>query len=183
MMVGMVVAMMAPMALGHVREVASHNPGWRHRAVVVFLIGYLALWTVAQTMIVEVLQGITALAGWLLAACIAAAAAVAWELGSGSRRMRVRSHPSATPPARGWRAHHLCASYGVRTAVGCVGNCWGLMAVCAAFAHSIPVMAVLFAVQMNRRHGARRSPALSAAVVLAVSAFAIGTRLTGVQLP
>jgi|GEM_PF-1143437 len=182
MMVGMVVAMMVPMTLAHVREVASRNAEWRHRAVAVFLLGYLAVWTVAQAVIAETLRGIAALSGWLLAACIAAAAAVAWELGRGARPIRVRIDPDAAPPG-GWRAHRVCVSHGTRTAVRCVGSCWGLMAVCAALPHSFSVMSVLFVIQMSGRHGASRSPALSAVVVLTVWVCAIGARLTDVTLP
>jgi len=183
MMVGMVVAMMVPMTLHQIREVASRNAGWRHRAVAVFLLGYLAVWTVAQAVIAETLRGITALSGWLLAACIAAAAAVAWELGCGARRIRILHQPDAQPAPRGWRVLHGCGVHGARTAIRCVGSCWGLMAVCAAFAHSVPVMAVLFVIQMNGRHATRRSPVLSAAGVLAVSLGAIAARLTGTSLP
>jgi hypothetical protein len=174
----MVVAMMVPMSLVHVREVALRSPGRRHRAVALFLLEYLGVWIVAQAVIAGAVQAIAAMAGWVPAASIVGTVAVAWELAAG----RLRAHSAAPLAADGWRAHHP-AFYGTVTAVGCVRSCWALMALCAVFAHSIPVMAALLGVQMSGHHWLRRPPALAAVAVLAVCAWAIAAQLAEVRLP
>lgn len=179
MMTGvMVVAMMVPLSLAHVREVALRSPGWRHRAAALFLLGYLLVWIAAQTVIAGAVGEIATMAGWVPAACIVGAAAVAWELASGGRR----AHPPTPFAAGGLRAHHP-AWYGAVTALGCVRSCWAVMAVCAVFFHGLPVMLALFSIQMSGRHRLRRPPALAAVAVLAVCAWAIAARLAEVRLP
>jgi hypothetical protein len=182
MMAVMVVAMMMPMSLVHVGDVAMRSPGRRHRAAALFLLGYLLVWIAAQAVIAGAVRGIATVAGWMPAACMAAAAAAAWELAAGRRRWHSGAHPARSFTGGGWRAYQH-ASYGAVTAIGCVRSCWALMAVCTVFAHSIPVMVVLFAVQMSGRHRLRRPHALVVAAVLAVCAWAIAARLPGVRLP
>ena len=52
--VAMVIAMMVPLTIRNVRHVAQSSM-WRrrHRAIAVYLVGYLAVWLVVQTIIVE----------------------------------------------------------------------------------------------------------------------------------
>jgi hypothetical protein len=64
--VAMVIAMMAPLTLANVRHVALSSL-WRrrHRAIAAFLVGYLAVWIVVQTVIVGGTWGLLVpLIGW-----------------------------------------------------------------------------------------------------------------------
>jgi len=180
----MVVAMMLPMTLRQVHQVALTTAGYRrHASAAVFLAGYLAVWIAAQAMISGAVQGMTVLAGWAIAASVAGAVAVVWELEPATwRRPGNRDVP---PGTSGWRASRERVEYGAVTALGCVGRCWALMSICAASMHSVSVMALLFAVQLGGRHGTRgrRSRVLAATAVLVVSAGAIAARLAGIRIP
>jgi predicted metal-binding membrane protein len=103
--------------------------------------------------------------GATAAAMVVVALAVVWEMVPVRRRIR-RCRRTAPLAARGWRADAECARMGVRTGAGCVGGCWAVMAACAAFAHSLPVMVALFGVQWIGRRHPRWPPALAAAAVL-----------------
>lgn len=170
----MVIAMMLPMSLVHVRHLARWIPGRRrHRAALGFLLGYLAVWIAAQAVIGGVLRGAGALVGETLIACIAVVAALAWEIRTRRYRPLIPAHRTTDPVRHGWRADRACAAYGVASAVACVARCFALMAVCSVFAHNLPVMAGVFGVQMSGGHQRRHSPHRSA-VVLALAACAIG---------
>jgi predicted metal-binding membrane protein len=80
---------------------------------------------------------------------------------------------------RGWRADADCARFGAMAGASCVSVCWALMAVCVVFAHSLPVMAVLFAVQLTGRYRRDPSPALTALAVLGVCLAALAARFAG----
>ena len=64
-MVAMVIAMMVPLTLANVRYVALSSL-WRrrHRAIAGFLVGYLAVWFVVQTIIVGTWELLAPLIGW-----------------------------------------------------------------------------------------------------------------------
>jgi predicted metal-binding membrane protein len=96
------------------------------------------------------------------------ATAAAWEIGPIKRRELRRCHRTVPLAPRGWRADADCVRYGLTTGFSCLTMCWALMVACAAFAHSLPVMAVLFGVQLSGRYQRRPSPALAALAVLGV---------------
>src|SRR5215211_3666923 len=79
--VAMVIAMMLPLTLTNVRHIALSSL-WRrrHRAIAAFLVGYLAVWFVVQTIIVETWGLLAPLIGWGTAAGIAMVAAPLWEI-------------------------------------------------------------------------------------------------------
>ena len=163
----MVVAMMLPLTLGNVRHVAFSSL-WRrrHRAILAFLAGYLAVWIIVQAAIVEGWGWLAPLVGWKTAGVVAMIAAVIWELAPIRQRWLRRCHHTVPLAPRGWRADADCARYGVTTGMRCAAMCWALMVACVAFAHSLAVMAVLFGVQLLGRYHRRPSPALAAAAVL-----------------
>jgi predicted metal-binding membrane protein len=174
----MVVAMMLPLALPHVRHVAATVEGpRRHVAVAAFLAGYLAVWTAAQLAIAGAFGGVASAAGWTAAAGAVVAAAALWELAPARRRMLRRCHRMAPLAPGGWRAERDCAAFGAATGGACVATCWALMAACAAFAHSLPLMAVLFGVQLSARYREDRSAALAALAVAAACLLSIAARL------
>jgi type IV secretory pathway VirB2 component (pilin) len=171
----MVVAMMLPLTVGRVREMAHSSP-WRrrHRAVAAFLAGYLAVWMLAIVLIDAAWRLAAARVEWGTAAIAVTGIAALWELAPRIRRQP--AHPGATT-SRGWRADASCTRLGVVSAGGCVASCWALMAACVAFAHSLPVMIVLFGVQLTGRHRPAASPALTALAVAGVCAASLVLRM------
>lgn len=165
----MIVAMMLPLVIADVRNVARSSP-WRrrHRAIAAFVAAYLAVWMLAMLVID---------AAWRLASSRVESAtagviivAVMWEIA------RTNRHAGAHPPttrraARGWRADAGCARAGAITGGRCVGACWALMAACVAFAHSLPVMIGIFLMQL----GGRYRQSVRAAVLARVRRRVAGT--------
>jgi predicted metal-binding membrane protein len=172
--VAMVIAMMVPLTITNVRHVAQSSL-WRrrNRAIAVFLVGYLAVWLVVQTIIVETWGLLAPLVGWGTAGGIAMVAAALWEIAPIKRRRLRRCHRTVPLAPRGWRADADCAHYGVSTGLSCVTMCWALMVAAAVFSHSLMVMAVLFGVQVSGRYQRRPSPVRAALAVLGVCLLAI----------
>ncbi|HYW13299.1 MAG TPA: DUF2182 domain-containing protein [Longimicrobium sp.] len=171
----MIVAMMLPLAVPSIRHVAR-STSRRYGAMACFLAGYLAVWMLVMLAITAAWTFTASLAGWTAAAVGAVAVAALWEVAP-ARQRHARRCDRTVPLARaGWRAHADCARYGVTSGIACAGTCWALMAVCVAFTHSLPVMAVLFGVQVGARYGGL-SPRFAALAVLAVGAVAVAVRL------
>jgi predicted metal-binding membrane protein len=168
-MVAMVIAMMLPLTLANVRYVAISSL-WRrrHRAIVAFLVGYLAVWIVVQCVIVGTWELLAPLIGWETVGGVAMVAATLWEVAPIKRQRLRRCHRTMPLAPRGWRADTDCAQYGVTTGFSCVTMCWALMLAAAAFSHSLMVMTVLFGVQMSGRYQQRPSLILAALAVLGV---------------
>ena len=171
--VAMVIAMMVPLTITNVRHVAQSSL-WRrrHRAIAGFLVGYLAVWLVVQTIIVETWGLLAPLIGWGTAGGVAMVAAALWEIAPSKRQRLRRCHRTVPLAPRGWRADADCAHYGVSTGFSCVTMCWALMVAAAAFSHSFLVIAVLFGVQVSGRYQRRPSPVLAALAVLGVCLLA-----------
>ena len=172
--IAMVIAMMVPLTITNVRHVAQSSL-WRrrHRAIVGFLVGYLTVWLVVQTIIVETWGLLAPLIGWGTAGGVAMVAAALWEIAPSKRQRLRRCHRTVPLAPRGWRADADCARYGVSTAFSCVTMCWALMVAAAAFSHSLVVMTVLFGVQVSGRYQRRPSPVLAALAVLGVCLLAL----------
>lgn len=148
----MIVAMMLPLVIADVRNVARVSP-WRrrHRAIAAFVAAYLAVWILAML----VIDAAWRLASSRVEAATAAAGvmivAVMWQITRANRH--AGSHPRATTRAgHGWRMDAECARAGAITGGRCVGACWALMAACVAFDHSLPVMIGIFLVQLGGRY-------------------------------
>lgn len=171
----MIVAMMLPLAIPSIRHVARSSTR-RHRATAFFLAGYLAVWMLAMLAITGAWTFAASRAGWTAAAVGAVALAALWEVVPARQRHARRCDRTVPLAAGGWRAHADCARYGATSGIACAGTCWALMAICVAFAHSLPVMAVLFGVQVSGRYR-RLSPSLAALAVLAAGAAAVAVRL------
>lgn len=175
----MVIAMMLPLTVGGVRRVAG-AAAWerRHRSVAGFITGYLGVWMGIMIAIATAWALASSVAGWKSAAVAVAAMAVLWEVAPAAwRQMRPGSRPKAAV-ADGWRADAACARVGAEAGVRCGTSCWALMAACVAFGHSLPVVAVLFGVQLGARYPQRPARVLAALVVLGVCLGAIAARGT-----
>jgi predicted metal-binding membrane protein len=173
----MIVAMMLPLTIRSIRHAARSGPRRQHRAILGFVSGYLAVWMIAMLAITAA-WGLTAsLAGWTPAAVGAVAVAALWHVTPLRQRQARLCHREVPLAPEGWRADAGCARYGAASGVACVGMCWALMSVCVAFAHSVPVMAVLFGVQLSERYRPRLAPALAALAVLGTGLAALAARL------
>ncbi|HEU0016155.1 MAG TPA: DUF2182 domain-containing protein [Longimicrobium sp.] len=173
----MVVGMMLPLTVPSVRYAAHSRLRRTNCAIAAFVAGYLAVWMAAMAVLAAAWQAVAALGGGTGAAIGMIAAAVLWEAAPPKRDAlrRCRLTPPLAP--RGWRADADCVRFGARTGARCVAACWALMAACVAFAHSLPVMAALFAIQLSGRYSRRASPALAAAAVLGVCLTALALRM------
>ncbi len=172
----MIVAMMLPLAVPSIHHVAR-SAARQHRAMACFLAGYLSVWMLIMLAITAAWTFAASLAGWTAAAAGAVAVAALWEVVPARQRHARRCDRTVPIAPGGWRAHADCARYGATSGLACAGTCWALMAICVAFAHSLPVMAVLFGVQVSGRYR-RLSPSLAALAVLAAGAAAVAVRLT-----
>src|SRR3712207_2340261 len=97
--VAMVTAMMLPLTLANVRYVALYSL-WRrrHRAIAAFLVGYLAVWIVVQTVIVGGTWGLLApLIGWETVAVFAFVSAALLGVAPIKRQTLRRCHPTRPP--------------------------------------------------------------------------------------
>jgi predicted metal-binding membrane protein len=176
-MVAMVIAMMVPLTITNVRHVALSSL-WRrrNRAIAAFLVGYLAVWIVVQTIIVGTWVLLAAVVEWGVAGGVAIIAATLWEVASINRQSLRRCHRTVPFAPRGWRADVDCVHYGVTTGFNCVMMCWALMVAATAFSHSLMVMTILFGVQVSGRYRRRPSPVLAALAVLGVCLLSIAAQ-------
>jgi predicted metal-binding membrane protein len=150
----MIAAMMFPPLIGHLRVVAARS-FWsrRHRAMILFLSGYSALW---------LLYGFGAEAGLQLQRSISPAAsgfaipltflmAAGWQLTPQKRRSLIACHFTMPLAPSGWRADFDCYRYGFRTAASCCISCWALMFACAAAGHALWAMLAVTSVSWSER--------------------------------
>lgn len=135
----MVYAMMLPLVARDARAVAFASL-WsrRHRAILVFLVGYSFVW---------LLLGIPT--AWArsqpsmhtyMVPMIGFGLAALWQLSPMHASALVACHRSPLPSASGWRADRDCALFGVRIGWSCVLACWPLMLACAFTGHSMMAM-------------------------------------------
>ncbi len=127
----MALAMMLPVALPATSHVATNSMRRRRgRAVVEFLVAYLALW-LAFGVLALLLLAMLPLdrAAVLLAAVLGLAAA--WQLSPAKRWAINRCHRTSPLPPRGWRASLGTARFGFLHGGACVASCWPLMLVMA----------------------------------------------------
>jgi predicted metal-binding membrane protein len=162
----MVVAMMAPLTISGVRHVALGRPPHRRRAAVAeFMAGYLGVWLPAAVVVALAWSAAAAAVPWPAAVAATVGAAVLWELAPARRRHLARCERTVPLAPHGWRADRDCLRFGAERGVSCIATCWALMAVCAAFGHSVLVMAILFAVRLAPHRQRQASPALAVAGV------------------
>jgi predicted metal-binding membrane protein len=154
----MVVAMMVPLVLGPLRFTAERSL-WRrrHRAVAVFLAGFVSLWLLAGILLHLVIELLRADGGTpppLAAGGLLLAAA--WQYTPAKRRALMACHRTRPLAPHGWRAHFDCLHYGCTVGVHCAVACWALMLSCALLGHSVLVMASVTAIALVERYSTRR---------------------------
>ncbi len=127
----MLVAMMGPLLIPALRHVVERSlPRRRTRAVIVLLVGYLAVWSVGLL----ALAGASTLIRSVLvepgsATALGLALVVAWQVSPAKQRCLNRCH--ARPPLAvvGRSADLDALRFGLRQAAWCFGSCWALMLV------------------------------------------------------
>jgi predicted metal-binding membrane protein len=176
----MAAAMMVPPALPAVRHVAVNSLYWRRRrAVLEFLLGFLAIWIAFSVLVLGSLGGWEpARSEWALAAALALAAA--WQLTPLKwRALRDCHRPSPLPP-RGWRASFGAVRFGWRNGTACLLSCWAMMVAVALVTSSmliwmgaLTVLIYLEKLNLKPRWAARRLSVLLATASLGVAALAL----------
>jgi len=170
----MTAAMMVPMIAGSLRAAADRSL-WRrrHRAIAVFLIGYLTCWLIVGAALV--LLRAPARPGFAVAAL---AIAGAWQLTRVKQLALAGCHFTVPLAPKGWRADRDCLAYGWLTGTRCVISCWAIMLACFATGHSLIAMTGLTAICAIERYTYRPSQLLlggtliAAAIAVAVPIFA-----------
>lgn len=150
----MAVAMMVPLVLPAARHVGLSSM-WhrRHRAIVVFVAGYVAVWT-AVGAVLTVVAGLAARAPRAAVVGAAFTLAVAYQLSPG-RYTLLRACTRTVPLAPYGREADLdCLRYGLMTGRACVATCWAAMAA-ATVSHGVGVMAALLAITLAERRSWR----------------------------
>lgn len=136
----MVGAMMLPFLVEQVR-VAAEASLWarRHRAIGLFLTGYLAPW-LAVGVFAAWLRGQAWTRGEGAPAAFFALG-VLWIAMPLRTRALAECHRRVPLAPVGWRADRDCLRYGVTVGLPCVASCWPLMFACAFTGHSTVAMA------------------------------------------
>ena len=124
----MAAAMMAPLVLTPAHELAVSSL-WhrRYQAVMVYLVGYLAGWTLMGAVMMTGLHLLRGSVGALPLVTVTGVAAVGIAATEAHRR-RLRRCGATRPLAlAGWRADRDCLDEGVQMAGRCVATTWALM--------------------------------------------------------
>lgn len=141
----MVLAMMLPIIATKARDVAIRSfAERRHRAIGLFLIGYLVPWSALGTLAAAArtipwIPGTQS--GWLTAGAFAAA--TVWAFVPIRERAMVMSygHEPVIAPA-GWDADRDCMKAGLAVGSWCFVSCWALMLACVLSGHHLVAVAV-----------------------------------------
>jgi predicted metal-binding membrane protein len=151
----MLLAMMPPLLwlpLAHVWQRSLTER--RIRAVVLFLVGYLAPWLVATAILTGLAIGLRlATASALTAFAIALATAVLWQATPLRAQCLRRCHDLEPLPAFGLAADWASLRFGIQIAGFCIAACWALMLLplTTDVAH-VPLMAAVAFVMLVERY-------------------------------
>ncbi len=152
MWVVMAAAMMLPTTLAAVRSI-SMNGRWnrRHRSQVLFVLGYLAVWSVfgAAALAIVWSVGVKTVGVPVVSGLLAGAAA--WEPTRRKRLFLRACHRVQALPADGRRADRACVGEGLRNGLRCVGACGPMMLPMALAPHALWLMVVLFGVAAGEK--------------------------------
>jgi predicted metal-binding membrane protein len=132
--IAMTAATMLPSALPAARHVAVNSlRRRRHRAVALFIAGFLTVWAAFGLVDLVLLAAIPVVdPEALLPGTVLIAAG--WQITAMKRWALRECHRTMPLPAVGWRADVAALRFGLRNGAGCLGSCWALMLVmsCAA---------------------------------------------------
>ena len=153
----MVVAMMFPLVVDSIRNIAARSL-WarRHRAIGVFLTGYVSPWLmfgIVASAVLSVLER-----SWLnfpMVSAVGFGVALVWQMTPAKRRSVVACHRTRPIAPTSWRADRDCLRYGWMVGSSCLVSCWALMLACMLSRHSIPAMVSVTAIGFVERNKAR----------------------------
>jgi predicted metal-binding membrane protein len=174
----MTAAMMAPIALPAVRHVGLNSIRRRRaRAMALFFVAYLAVWTVFGIVVLagaHVIRHASAFEDPTLLS-IALAVAAGWQLTRCKRRAVLRCRQTVPLPPIGLRAELGCVRFALDQGWRCVKSCWAVMAAMAfvgdsALAWMIGLTALILVEELTLVGRRLLRPA---AVVFAVGAAAL----------
>jgi hypothetical protein len=168
----MVVAMMFPLLIDHVRNTAARSL-WsrRHRAIGTFLAGYAGPWLLFG-MTASGVHATLKMQTWAYAPVIGAsgfAIALLWQAMPSRRCFTLACHKTVPIAPTGWRADRDCLRYGWTVGVPCVISCGVLMLACLLMSHSILAMVGVSLIVLFERRRVRPRQ-LFACVAIAVLA-------------
>jgi hypothetical protein len=171
----MVVAMMVPLRADALRLVAfrSLRPR-RHRAMAVFLFGYVVAWAGAGVVVVALLRAFPVLRGPAGAAAVLLAAA-AWTIAPLRRRAMIECHRAIPLAPIGLRADCDCARFGARVGAACTAACLPTMLACAASGHSLLAMLGGAGIALLEQRAFRPRERAAAWATLALSAAMVAS--------
>jgi len=119
----MLPAMMAPVIIPSVRHVRSHSLARRRtRAVALFLMGYVCMWTLAGAAVLPLLYS-----GHPYLPLLVALAAASWHVSPLKQWCLNRCHAHPPLAAFGLAADLDASRFGLIHGVWCVGSCWAPM--------------------------------------------------------
>jgi len=142
----MLAAMMTPLLAAPIRHVMDRTLARRRwRSVLLFVVGYVAVWIVAGVVILSTALAVRLF--WphsLLPIVAAATVALMWQCSPWKQRCLNRGHAHTPIAAFGGAADVDALRFGLTHGVWCVGSCWALMLLPELFAVGhIPAMAVV----------------------------------------
>jgi predicted metal-binding membrane protein len=125
----MLAAMMPPALISSVVYIRSRSfASRRHRSVILFVAGYLAVWTIALAVLIPIQVAVRSLVSqpWLGAAVVTVVALV-WQCCPFKQVCLNRCHSHRGLAAFGYAADRDALRFGVKHGFYCVGSCWALM--------------------------------------------------------
>jgi predicted metal-binding membrane protein len=154
----MVLAMMLPLAIGPIRHCALKSL-WRrrHRAIMAFVFGFGALWTLAGVADFVLMRGL-AISGsaklWAGSAIFVVAAV--WQTTIFKRLALSGCNLTIPLRPRGWRADFDCVSFGIIHGRKCFANCWIMMLALSFLPNQFVPMAAVTGICVVERYRPRR---------------------------
>jgi predicted metal-binding membrane protein len=170
----MIAAMMLPLLVVPIRQVAFRSYRWRKgKAVAGFIAGYSAVWIIAGLFAVGFL-GVLAVTGLITAGTTTAGsivllAAAVWQLSPLRGDAMRRCHRSVALTPRGLAADLDCIRFGVSHGLACVMVCFPLMLATMIAMPGITAAVVLAAVLFFERAYQRQYRIIPAAVLISGS--------------
>jgi predicted metal-binding membrane protein len=166
----MIVAMMVPTLIDSIREVAGRS-FWhrRHRAVAVFLAGYLSAWILFGALLAVPAAALPPeLRRNLLPMVLLIAAA--WQLSPVKWRSVMACHRRIPLAPSGWAATRDCLKQGWAIGHPCIVACGPLMIACA-LVHDVRLMTAVAALGWFERAAFRPRPYPAIAVLAVLAAI------------
>jgi predicted metal-binding membrane protein len=170
----MVIAMMVPTTTSNLRDIAGRSYRVRRlRAVIGYLTGYLAWWTMLGVTVVG-LHTFWPACNARIATLLCAFGAV-WALIPARQRWFRSCHRRIPLCPLGWRADRDAFRQGAAHGAPCVAACWPLMVACAVTGHNVVMMVACttLAVFEKRMFRLEREPLAIGALLLGAWTLAL----------